>query len=78
MKYLLIALTLVVTGCAGAKVTSSNGRTVVVSSGFPDMGVEKALIVADAECAKRNLAARVMMLSSPTTDKYIFECVQVQ
>jgi len=64
------------TGCA-AEVTSSSGRTVVVRAGVPDMGVEKALALAEAECAKRGLSARVQSLTSPITDRYIFECVRL-
>lgn len=77
MKYLVIVLMLSLTSCA-TKVTMATGRTVVVQAGFPDMGVEKALALADAECTKRDMSARVQQVTSQTTDKYIFECVKVQ
>lgn len=77
MKYVLIALSIALAGCATEKITAVTGRTVVVRAGFPDLGVEKALILADQECAKRDLSARVQQITSPTTDKYIFECVKV-
>lgn len=62
-------------GCA-AEVTSAAGRTVIVRAGVPDIGVEKALGLAENECAKRGLSARVQSVTSPTTDRYIFECVR--
>jgi len=65
-----------VSGCA-TQVTSASGRTVVVRAGFPDMGVEKALNLAEAECNKQGLSARVQSVTSPTTDRYIFECVKL-
>lgn len=78
MRYLMIVLALAMASCASEKITMATGRTVVVRAGFPDMGVEKALALADSECAKRDLSARVQQLTSPNTDKYIFECVRVQ
>lgn len=78
MKYLAIILaTLSAAGCA-TQVTSATDRTVIVRAGFPDMGVEKALLAADAECQKRGLSARVQQVTSPTTDRYIFECMRAQ
>jgi len=77
MRYLMIVLALAMTSCASEKITMTTGRTVVVRAGFPDMGVEKALALADGECAKRGLSARVQLMTSPNTDKYIFECVKV-
>ena len=65
-----------VTGCA-AEVTSAAGRTVIVRAGFPDMGIEKALALAEAECNKQGLSARVQAVTSPMTDRYIFECVRL-
>lgn len=76
MKHLMIALTLVLASCATEKITMATNRTVVVQAGFPDMGVEKALVLADNECAKRNLSARVQQMTSRNTHKYIFECVR--
>ncbi len=62
--------------CA-AQVTSSGGRTVVVRAAVPDMGVENALVLAEAECAKLGLSARVQAVTTPQTDRYIFECVRL-
>jgi hypothetical protein len=39
------------------------------------MGVEKALVLAEAECAKKGLSARIQAITNPNTDRYIFECV---
>ncbi len=72
----LVALSLVLAACA-AEVTTATGRTVIVRSGFPDMGIEKALRLAQGECEKLGLAARVQSVTSPTTDRYIFECVRL-
>ena len=61
-------------GCA-AQVTSSTPSTVIVRASVPDTGVEKALELAEAECAKRKLSARVHSVTSPNTDRYIFDCI---
>ena len=71
---LAIFLSIATVGCA-TQVTSASGRTVIVRAGFPDMGVEKALALAEVECNKQGLYARVQGVTSPTTDRYIFECV---
>lgn len=75
MRYVLIALMLL-SGCA-AQVTSSTGRTVVVKAAKPDTGVDKALALANAECAKMGLSARVQIIPTPNSDQYIFECVKL-
>lgn len=62
-------------GCA-TEVTSSTGRTVIVRAGFPDIGPEKALGLANVECAKQGLLARIQVLTSPMSDRYVFECVR--
>lgn len=69
-----IAMFASLAGCAAA-VTSAGGRTVIVRAGIPDMGVERALALAQAECAKQELSARVQAVTTPATDRYIFECV---
>lgn len=74
MKLLSLLLILGLSACA-AQITSSAGRTVIIQAGFPDIGVDKALNLADAECAKRGLSARIQALTGPTSDRYIFECV---
>lgn len=56
-------------------VTSSSEGTVVIKAAIPDMGVEQALPLAEAECKKYGLKARVQSLTGPTTDRYIFACV---
>lgn len=76
MNKLCLVSMLLLIGCATPQVTSSTDRTVIVRAGIPDMGVEQALQVADKECAKRGLSARVQQVTSPTTDRYIFECVK--
>lgn len=74
MRYALICLLLA--GCA-AQVTSSSGRTVVVKAAVPDTGVDSALALANTECGKSGLSARVQIIPTPYTDQYIFECVKV-
>lgn len=74
MRHLLIITILVLSGCA-AEVTSSTSGNIIVKAGFPDLGVEKALVLAEAECAKKGLSARVQAITNPNTDRYIFECV---
>ncbi len=75
MKYVLPFIALVcLLGCA-AKITASTDRMVIVRAAVPDTGVEKALILADAQCAKQGRAAVVQSVTSPNTDKYIFNCV---
>jgi hypothetical protein len=61
-------------GCAAA-VTAAGGRTVVVRAGVPDMGIERALTLAEAECRKQGLSDRVQSVTTPNSDRYIFECV---
>ena len=70
----IVVLASLMAGCA-AQVTSSTPSTVVVRASLPDTGVEKALELAEAECAKRNLSARVRSVTSPNTDRYIFDCI---
>lgn len=74
-KILLLAAAFVLTSCA-TQVTAVTDRTVVVRAGFPDMGIEKALLLADQECMKKGLSARTQQLTSPSSDRYIFECVK--
>ena len=73
-KILTLLFLLLLLGCA-AEITSSTPRTVIVKAGIPDMGVEKALVLAEAECAKKGLSARVQAITNPNSDRYIFECV---
>ena len=57
------------------KVTASGGRAVVVRAAIPDIGVEQALPLAEAECQKQGKSARAQKITSPSSNKYIFECV---
>jgi uncharacterized protein YcfL len=68
-------LTFLLIGCA-AQVTSVGGRTVIVKAGFPDMGIEQALILAEEECNKKAMSAVVQSVTSPFTDRYMFYCVK--
>lgn len=77
IRHSYLLLTLILASCA-SQVTMSTDRTVVVQAGFPDMGVEEALTLADKECSKKNLSARVQQVTTPTTNRYIFECVKAQ
>jgi uncharacterized protein YcfL len=74
---IVIAVAVALAGCSiPPKITAVTDRTVVVRGATPDDGVEAPLALANAECAKRGLSARVMQVSSPSTDRYIFECVR--
>jgi uncharacterized lipoprotein YajG len=77
MKLFALISTLLFTACA-TQVTAITDRTIVVKAGFPDMGIEKALTLADQECSKKGLSARTQQVTSPYTDRYIFECVKSQ
>jgi hypothetical protein len=76
-KKLFLFVYLFTTGCA-TQVTAVTDRTIVVKAGFPDMGIEKALTLADQECSKKGLSARTQQVTTPYTDRYIFECVKSQ
>jgi len=71
----LLSVTIFLCGCA-SQVTSSSGRTVIIRAGIPDLGVDGALTLAEVECQKKGLSARVQAVTSPMTDRYIFECVR--
>jgi len=71
---LTLAVLLIGAGCS-SQVTSSSSRTIIVRAGFPDMGIESALALAEKECLKKGRAARVQGVTSPNTNQYIFECV---
>lgn len=67
---------LTILGCsAQPTVTSSSEGTVVVKAAIPDMGVEQALPLAESECKKYGLKARLQSVTGPSTDRYIFACV---
>lgn len=73
---IIFIASMVLVGCSTQPtVTSSSEGTVVIKAAIPDMGVEQALPLADAECKKYGLKARLQSLTSPITDRYIFACV---
>lgn len=63
----------VLAGCA-AQVVSSSPRTVVVRA--PDNSIAESQQLADAECKKHNRFARLIERPSPTSDKFVYDCVQ--
>jgi hypothetical protein len=69
LKYAVLAL--VLSGCA-AQVLSAGERTVVIKARSNDVGSAQAL--AEAECSKRGLHARLSIKASP--DKYVFDCIE--
>ena len=72
---ILLLLPLLASCGVQPKVTASEGRTVVVLAAIPDKGVEQALPLAEPECQKQGKSARVQKITSPNSNKYIFECV---
>ena len=73
MKVLVAFFVLVaLTGCA-AKLVSTSPRSVVISAG--DARVQEAQNMADAECAKHGRYARLQERPSPTSDQFMFACV---
>jgi hypothetical protein len=74
-KNFIFSAAVFLSGCA-TEITATTGATVVVRAGFPDIGVERALVLADAECQRNKKSAVVVSLTSSNTDKYIFECVR--
>lgn len=69
---MVLAVPIVLAACA-SEVSTVMSRVVIVRAGFPDGGVEKARVLAEAECRKQGLSARVQTVDSP---RYVFECVQ--
>lgn len=73
---ILISSIVALTGCATQPtVTSSSEGTVVIKSAIPDRGVEQVLPMAEAECKKYGLKARLQSVTTPQTDRYIFACI---
>lgn len=70
----LWGILILLSGCAN-EITSATSRTVVVKTGFPDGGLEKALALADAECGKHGRRARPVYPIAPGTDRYTFDCI---
>ena len=69
MKTAVLIAVLLLTGCAS--VVSSSDRTVVIQAGAAMSA--KAQELADVECNKRNLHARLSMKPSP--NQFVFDCV---
>lgn len=69
----LLALPLLLAGCA-AKVISSSPRSVVITA--PDAAVAESQSMADAECRKHGRFARLVRSPSPTSNQFVFDCVQ--
>lgn len=67
-----LAAATVLSGCA-AKLVSSSPRTVVVSAG--DSRVQEAQDLATKECAKHSRHARLIERPNPTSDQFVFDCV---
>lgn len=70
---LTIACT-VFSGCAiKPQVISSSPRTVVVKAG--DLYVQESQNLADTECRKHSRFARLLDKPSPTSDQFVYDCV---
>jgi hypothetical protein len=69
LKYATLAFML--SGCA-AQLLSAGERTLVIKTRSDD--VESAQTLADSECKKRGLHARLSIKASP--EKYIFDCIE--
>lgn len=70
MKRLLLLVCILMAGCA-AEVISSGERTVVVKARLQDVAQAQAL--ADTECKKRNLFAKLS--GKAALNQYVFDCV---
>ena len=71
-KFALLVAAALLAGCA-AQVLSSSERTVVVDARGPSAAAE-AQKLADAECAKRQLHAR--LINWPRDAAFVYDCVQ--
>ena len=71
MKKLLLLVCVLMTGCA-VKLISANDKTIVVQARRQD--VAKAQDIAETECQKRGLHAR--LTSKPASDQFGFDCVR--
>lgn len=74
MRALIVAAmwAVLLAGCA-AKVVSSSPRSVIISAG--DARVQEAQDMADKECAKNGRFAKITARPSPTSDQFLFDCV---
>lgn len=75
MKNIAVVLSgcLFISGCA-THVVSSNPRNVVVES--QAMDAKKAQALADAECAKQGMYAKMTTKADYWDRNYVFECVK--
>ena len=71
MKKLLLLVCVLMTGCA-AELISSNEKLIVVQARRQD--VANAQDIAEAECQKRGLHAR--LTSKPASNQFGFDCVR--
>jgi len=71
MKKLLLLVCVLMTGCA-VELISANDKTIVVQARRQD--VAKAQDIAETECQKRGLHAR--LTSKPASDQFGFDCVR--
>jgi len=71
MKQLLLLVCVLMTGCA-AELISSNEKTIIVQARRQD--VANAQDIAEAECQKRGLHAR--LTSKPASNQFGFDCVR--
>jgi hypothetical protein len=69
LKY--VVLVLMLSGCA-AQVLSAGERTVVIKARSDDVASAQAL--AETECSKHGLHARLSIQASPV--KYVFDCIE--
>ena len=70
MKKVLLLVCVLMSGCA-AQVISSSERSVVVKARIQDVAEAQAL--ADAECKKRGMLARLS--NKMTANQFLFDCV---
>jgi len=71
MKKLMLLVCILMTGCA-AELISSNEKLIVVQARRQD--VANAQDIAEAECQKRGLHAR--LTSKPASNQFGFDCVR--
>lgn len=78
LKYsALVSGLILIAGCATqmpAEVTSASDSMVVIKAAVPDKGVEDVIPIAESECRKYGLKARIYSTTNPNSNKYIFNC----
>lgn len=74
MRIFIIAMVVLLTGCA-AKVLSSNPRSVTVQAG--QVKIAEAQTLADAECSKYKRFARLIIRPTDNTpNHWVFDCIE--